>query len=339
MNLAFLNELQKQRSYPSITLLFNTSPGAGLSSTETATALALMKDADRRLDGDVDDSTRKEMMTELALLLEGQTSQPSGHAIALCVSPDFSAAVQLGKPVEERVIIDETFATRDLVADHNRTATYRVVTVSEQRTRLFVGDRTRVVEERNDRWPLVREQEQNTATWDRLVTQQLKEEHALFPLPAIVGGVQRSVRQLVRSNVFDAIGFIPGNHDRTTWSDLHRAAWPLVSDWLRTESNRAIDRLEDARSSSLYAGGIDEVWSLANDGRVSLLVVEEGFALAARIMDDGQLDRAVNAEDPAVIDDVVDEVIEAVLLKGGQVVIVPNDHLHMHQHIAAILRY
>jgi hypothetical protein len=339
MNLAFLNELQKQRSYPSITLLFNTSPGAGLSSNETATALALMKDADRRLDGDVDDNTRKEMITALGLLLEEQTSQASGHAMALCVSPDFSAAVQLGKSVEERVIIDETFATRDLVADHNRTATYRVVTVSEQRMRMFIGDRARIVEERNERWPLTREPEQSTAAWDRLVTQGLKEEHALHPLPMIVAGVQRSVRQLVRNDVFDAIGFVPGNHDRTTSSDLHRAAWPLVSDWLRTESNRAMDRLADARSASLYASGVDEVWSFANHGRVSLLIVEEGYSLAVRITEDGRLERTDDAAAPSVVDDIVDEAIEVALLKGGQVVIVPNGQLNDHRRIAAILRY
>jgi Bacterial archaeo-eukaryotic release factor family 3 len=339
MNRAFLNELQKQRSYPSITVLFNTSPGAGLNANETATALALMKDVDRRLNGDVDESTREQMVATLGSLLEAQVLKPSANAMALCVSPEYAAAVKLATSVEERVVIDETFATRDLVADHNRTATYRVITISERLTRMFVGDRTRVVEEQNERWPLTRAEDQSSANWDRLVMQQLKDEHGQYPLPVVVAGVQRSVRQLMRNELFAAIGFIPGNHDRSTCGGLHRAAWPLVSDWLRSESARAMERLDDARSASLYAGGIDEIWTLADQGRIALLIVEEGFALAVRVNAEGQLIRVEDREAPDVIDDIVDEVIEVVLLKGGQVVIVSNDELLTHQRIAATLRY
>jgi Bacterial archaeo-eukaryotic release factor family 3 len=379
MNTALLTDLQRRRSYPSVTVLLNTSPGAGLSPEELATANTLIREADRRLNGDVDKETRTALTESLSMLLDEQAAQPSTHALVLCVSTEHSVAVRLGQQVEERVAIDETFATRDLVADLNRTAVYRVVTVSEQMTRVFLGDRIRVVEERNTVWPLHRTEEQSLAAWNRTVLQHLRNEHATFPLPTVIGGVARSVRSLVGetrsslasstsalspalsnaagsrgpvavgssfrlSDCFDAVGFFHGNHDRSNWSELHRAAWPLVSDWLRTESNRALFRLEQAKSSARFAGGIDEIWPLAKDGRVELLIVEESYSLAVRLAENEQLRRAPDPDAPDVVDDIIDEVIEEVLLQGGQVVFVADESLVAstgsgEDRIAAILRF
>ena len=339
MNRALLAELQHRHSYPSVTLLFNTAPGSGLNPTEVATATRLAKHADHRLEGDVSDDARAALMTSIHRAIRDQTTQPSAAAIALCVSPDFSAAVRLGHSVDERVVIDDTFATRDLVADLNRTATYRVVTVSDHRSRLLIGDRQRLVEERNDFWPIERRPEQNTLSWTRDLKQRLKVEQTQLALPTIVAGVDRSVRHLVVPDLFDTIGILPGNHDRTSWIALHNAAWPLVTDWLRTDTTRAFERLEHARSSCRYAGGIDEVWCLANDGRVELLIVEESYTLAVRFDTNRQLRQAHDRESPDVVDDIIDDTIEVVLNHGGQVAIVADALLSEHQRIAAILRY
>ncbi len=82
---------------------------------------------------------------------------------------DEVALVYLGREVEERVVVDETFATRDLVADLNRTARLRVVTISDRRARLLVGDRHRLVEVASDDWPLVRDDDAGPTLWVRSV--------------------------------------------------------------------------------------------------------------------------------------------------------------------------
>lgn len=339
MNRALLAELQRQKVYPSVTLLFNTAPGSGLSPTEVATATRLAKHADNRLEGDVSDELRATLMATIHQTIHDQTAQSSAAALALCVSPDFSAAVRLGRAIDERVVIDDTFATRDLVADLNRTATYRVVTVSDHRTRLLIGDRQRLIEERNDAWPLERQPEQSTPSWTRDLTQRLKVEQTQLALPTVFAGVERSVRHLVGPDLFDTIGILPGNHDRTSWIELHNAAWPLVTDWLRGDATRALKRLEHARSSCRYAGGVNEVWSLANDRRIELLIVEESYTLAVRLDNNRQLRPADDPDSPDVVDDIIDDTIEVVLNHGGQVAIVAENRLQEHNRIAAILRY
>lgn len=337
MNRALLADLQRQQVYPSITLLMNTTPGVLLSQSEIATARHLAEHVARRLDGDVCADLRATLGARLNDLIDQQITERSAHALALCVSPDYTAAVRLGRTVRERVIIDDTFATRDLVADLNRTALYRVLTISERKTRVLIGDHARLVEERTDRWPMIRAGESATS-WSRDVAQSLADEHNLNPLPTILAGVDRTLRKPVIPVLFHAIGIIPGNQDRTSWTDLHNAAWPLVSNWLRTEGTRAIGALDRARSTCRFAGGIDAIWPLANEGRVETLVVEDGYAIAARISN-GQIQQADDNEAPDVIDDIIDDTIETVLRYNGAAVIVADGELRARGRIAAILRY
>jgi hypothetical protein len=279
MNSALLAELQRQSAYPSVTVLLNTLPGSVLTTAERARAGQLIDTAAERLRGDVADGVATGIVARLRELLDEQSALAAGSALAICVSPTYAAAVKLGRSVTERVVVDETFATRDLVADLNRTAEYRLLTISERTVRSFIGDR------------------------------------------------------------FHTIGYIPGNHDRTGWAALHNAAWPVVCDWLRGDVADTLERLDASRSSRHDAGGVQEIWSLANDGRVDTLIVEDGHALAARVTHDGQLHPTGDAAAPDVVDDIVDETIEVVLRHGGRVVVTEPGELAAHHHIAAVLRY
>jgi Bacterial archaeo-eukaryotic release factor family 3 len=338
VNHALLQQLQGLRAYPSVTILANSTPKSVLNDAERKTLEAFISATTRRLMGDVPLFVRRNVIERLEQLLEDCSADPCGHAIALCVSPEFSAVIRLGRVVEERVIIDDTFATRDLVADLNRTAQFRVVTISDRKSRLLIGDRQRLVEERGEGWPLERTDDQNSAAWTRAMMQALHAEHQAFPLPTVVAGVERSVRRTLAVSDLAAIGLVAGNHDRTSWTELHSAAWPLVTDWLRADGQRALEQLDSARSSRLYAGGLHELWPLAREGRIELVVVEETYAVAARINGD-DVEPTDDREAPDVIDDVVDELLEAVLRHGGKAVIVNDGDLASHQRVAAVLRY
>ena len=338
MNRLLLQELQRQRAYPSVTLLQSTVPGSRMDDDDLAGLTHLADLADRRLDGDVPDEIRVPIVSTIMDLLGEAAQLPSTKGISICVSPHFSAVVRLGRDVRSRCIIDDTFATRDMVADLNRTAEFRVVTVSDRKARLLVGDRSRLVEDLTEAWPLLRDEEQSLGQWSREVSHALGREQQALSLPTVIAGVDRSVREILKLDRPITIGLISGNHDRTGWVDLHTAAWPLVTDWLRSDRQRARERLDHAHGARRYAGGIEEVWDLANDGRVELLVVEESYDFPARVSG-GRLQAAKDRWAPDVVDDAVDELIEIVLQKGGSTVIVPDGDLIELDRVAAVLRY
>jgi hypothetical protein len=344
MNRALLAELQRLTCYPSVTILQNTtlsqtSPEPRSLHPDDVTVLIHLADlVDRRLEHDVPDEQRREIITTIMEIIATCANEPPTTALAICVSPQHRAVVRLGNEVRSRVIIDDTFATRDMVADLNRTAAFRVVTVSEGKARLLLGDRTRLVEERGRTWPLHRDDDQSLAQWSRAVSHAVQSAWREFPLPTVVAGSDRSMRELLKLNALEPIGTVSGNHDRTGWADLHRLTWPLVLEWLRGDAERARRSLDAARNANRYAGGLDEVWELAQDGRVELLVVEEDYVVAARISD-GRLERAKDSWAPDVVDDAVDELIEIVNKAGGEAVIVPAGDLSHLDRVGAVLRY
>lgn len=339
MNRLLLEDLQRRRAFPSVTVLVNTRPGAAVDPADLSRLDRLVAQAAQRVAAEAPGADGDLVVERLEHLVRTDLEGPPAAAFALCASPEVAVVVRLGQPVRERVVVDDTFATRDLVADLARTATYRVAAVSEHKVRLFLGDRARLVETLDDRWPLLRDDDQTPASWGREVFEALRAEHAEFPLPAVVAGVDRTVRRLGAEGALMVVGRVPGNHDRTSAADLHVLVWPEVEAVLDAERRQAMDRLESARSSRRYAGGIDEVWSLANDGRVDLVLVEESFEVAALVGPDRQLELVDGPVGPDVVDDIVDDTIEAVLLRGGRAVLVPDDELAHHDRIAAVLRY
>ena len=138
MNRLLLDELQGLRAHPSLTLLLNTTEGRPMGPVEHVTLSRMIDEAGDRLaaDPEVDAALRTRPLDDIVTLVAECHADPATTAIALCVSPEHRSVVRLGTPVQERLVIDETFATRDLVADLNRTATYRVLTVSDRRVRL-----------------------------------------------------------------------------------------------------------------------------------------------------------------------------------------------------------
>lgn len=340
MNHALLSELQRVSAYPSVTVLVNTTAGVVPDTALRARTAQLIDVVDQRLRGDVVDEERAWLVTEIRRLVDDAATEPPATAMGLFVSPGHSVFVRLGRAVTERVVIDQSFATRDLVADLNRTAQYRLVTISDRMLRVLIGDRRRLVEVRNEAWPLLRTDELSVTGWSAAVVDGLRDLQRQHPLPTVVAGVERSVRRHHEALApFRTIGVIPGNHDRTGWAELHTASWPLVTDWLRADLDDALRRLDAARSERRYAGGIHEIWPLAADGRVDVLVVEDTFAVAARVNADNQLDPVEDATAPDVVDDIVDEAIEAVLQAGGRVVVTGDGNLAAHDRIAAVLRY
>ena len=98
-------------------------------------------------------------------------------------------------------------------------------------------------------------------------------------------------------------------------------------DWLfSARCDAALDDVGRHLAKGRVAFGIDEAWAHATIGGGDTLVVEDTYECAARIHDWG-LEHTSDRAAPDVVDDVVDELIELVLARGGRVQIVPDGRL------------
>jgi hypothetical protein len=279
--------------------------------------------------------------------------------LALFVSADAGEVVQLPFTITPRVVVDETFATRDLVHAMNRSQRYRLLSINPRETRLFEGAGRRLSEVVKGAFPLVSVEEgarRDDAWWGvnpdsvhdarrRRFASEVAE--ALYPiqeadpLPLVVLGAEpwASLFEAAARRADRVIGTIVGSFPAASPQELGQRAEPVVAEWRARERARLLAELDEAVSANRYASGVDQVWRAVRRGRGGKLLVEEGYRRAARLQQDGLvLEWADDIDAPDVVDDIIDEIIEEVLGAGGEVLFYPDGALERHQRIALIQR-
>lgn len=361
MNRHNVRLLQAVREYPSVSILLPTYRTAPENLKDPIRVKNLSKEAEDRL---LQEFTWREidpLLSRLNDLVEGIDYRYTLEGMAIYVNKDFSRAFSLPFKPMEQVVVDETFATRNLVMALNRTQRYWVLTLSDKPTRLFEGVRDSLVEITEGGFPMTNQgpgsatrlpggqginrsayRDEKNRQFYSAVDAAFKEFAIDDDLPLIVAGVDRNLAffQEVSSHTSAIIGTLRGNYDKTTVHELAPLVWPLVKANRAVQVDEILSELDAAVSAQKYASSITEVWQLAQEGRGSTLIVESGFHFPARVDESGMfLTPADDVTAPDVIDDAVDDVIVTVMTKGGKIVFVDDGVLEHYQSIAMILRY
>ncbi|WP_369131218.1 baeRF3 domain-containing protein [Modestobacter roseus] len=316
--------LQAVRAYPSVSLLATTSPAARMGSDDVRTLRRLAASATARLATE-DLPERADVVRGLERTLAEATHGPTDEAIGLFVSAATREIVRLPVPVTDRVVIDPTFATRDLVRSLHRTPRHVVLLLAEREARLLDGVGDLLTPAVGSGFPMRapdRDAGGSTESFLREVDRALGTHLRLHPAPLVLVGAERTVaqfRQLSR-NTGRLAGTVSGALTTAPLTRLTPRIRLVLERYLFSRQQDALDLLERRRSRGRVVDGIASAWLAARAERPEVLAVEEGFVFPARISEDGDLlTPADDVEHPDVIDDAVDELIETVLLRGGWV--------------------
>jgi hypothetical protein len=360
MNKLDVQLLQSIRGYPAVTITLPTHRTSPDNKQDPIRVRNLVRQAAERLLGEFSKREIEPLLARLEKLAEEVDYRYTLDGLALFVNRDFGRKFYLPFSLKERIVVDETFATRDLVFALNRTPRYWVLVLSEKPTRLFEAVRDSLTEVDGHGFPLVHS---GPGGEIRLPTAGLQkagyrdEHHRQFfrqvdanfgelarhdPLPLVVVGVDRYLAFFneVSAHKNTILTTVTGSHDKTPAHELAGLVWPLVKKNLAGQRARYLQELDAAVGARRFASGIEHIWRLAEAGRVDTLLVEEDYHFPARLDESGLiLTPAEDASAPDVIDDAVDELIETALAKGARVRFLDDGTLSQHQRIAAITRY
>jgi hypothetical protein len=352
-----VKSLQKHRDYPSISILAPTHRSVPANKQDPIKVKNLVRKAIDRVQKEMSKRDAAPLVKQLQELVKQIDFKHTLDGLALFASRDVAKVVTLPFKVKPRAIIDETFATRDLVYAYNRARPYRVLALSHA-VRLFDAWTTVLEEHHTGGFPM----EYRAGADKKLSRRQVmtrsdarEDDHRKFflevdaalgaihkadPRPIIVTGVERNLaffREVTKHA--DAIyGMLAGNHDQTSPSALGKLVWPVYEVGFTRERAEALVKLDEAVSAQKHTSGIDQVWRAAVRGQCRMLFVEKDFKYPAQLSDDGDLLLAPTGKGAANLDDAVDEIIEKVLEAGGEVFFYPEGDLDVHQRIAAVLR-
>jgi hypothetical protein len=358
MNRQDILELQRHRRHPSLSILLPTHRTSPDNKRDPILLKNLVTEATDRLVELLGKRDASAMIRELERQVAAIDLRRTLDGMAIFVSAEHAGVYLLPVPLSPRVVIDDTFATRDLVFAMNRSPRYWVLALSERPTRLFEGVRDTLVEVRGGGFPRVHENPESAEplpemterskleqAWQRQFFREVDQALAAYtkadPLPVCVVGVERWLAFFKNVTAHKDIAVtLTGNHDQTPPHELAKLVWPAMSDALTARRRHALDALEAAIGAQRVASGLGEAWRRAQEGRGDLLLVERDYHQAARFDEaTNQLHPVAEGGDAATMADAVDDLIELVLAKQGDVVFVEDAALEGHGRVALTLRY
>ncbi|MEU8586093.1 chemotaxis protein [Streptomyces sp. NPDC048664] len=356
-----LAELRRPRPYPAVSVLTPTHRREPENTQDRVRLRNALADAKKRLEADpaITRERRIDVTHQLDRALAEIDLAHAEDGLVIFAAPGEHQVWSLARSVPERVVLSDTFLTRNLVSAQVAEQPFWVLTLSAERAALWNGGADRVVEERAAGFPIVRRHENFDA----------ERQERIGDVPSTFR--DEATRRFLR-DVDIAMGDVLRHHPRALYvtgeqaalSVLHErggvtahavhiphgglaeagpdAVWRAVDPVLAAENLKAVARvgreLESARGHRAFAAGVDEVWQSASDGRIRLLAVEENYRVT---ISDDTGDHLVLAESGELDarEDIVDEIVERCLDTGADVRFVPDGALGDAQGIAGVLRY
>ena len=344
-----------QRHPLCLSLLMTTTPAECMLPGDRATLQGLTLDALRRLDEEPDLRAVAQTRAALATTIAQAQDGPTDHGLAILVSPQGAHLLHLRVAPRDRVVLDPTFATRDLVRSAAEDPAFLTLVIDGRAARLLhYGQRyTRPILGHD--FPMTRPADRHGGTGrpggdaDRVrrermraflreVDTRLAARVEDLGLPVVLIASDRTAAEYLSMAPSRRIAAVVRTGTaRTTLADLERAARAALDEHVRDRADAALDTARVRLAHGRAVAGLEAAWQVIDHADPDLLVVERSHEAAARVAG-RRLDLVEDPEELGVLDDAVDELIEAALARGADVVTVPDGALARHGHLVLALR-
>lgn len=307
------------------------------------------------------DEISRIVVNKLRTLIKHLKYESDKKSIAIYVSPIFEKVIYLDVPVQEKIVIDESFEIRDLLYSKKQLHKYLVLLLSSKESRVYLGNSesfSRIVSDIPESADaFVNDAPERVSNFSDIAERKeiLMEKflHQIdlgldsllraYDLPLFVIGTERILGHFkgLSKHAGAVIEYIPGNYEEAGVSKLKELMKSHVHDWQKKKQSELLNAIDDAADSNELVYGMSNVWAEVMSHKGRLLIVEKNYIYAA---EHGGTTEEIFPETPAqerisVIKDAVDDVIETLLIDGGDVEFVDDDVLKDYQRIVLIKYY
>ena len=291
--------------------------------------------------------------------LEGQIDHSLNlESLILFVNENKAEFLRLPIEVTDRVVIDRSFATRDLVRALHQEINYFILVLSQREVRLIEAFNDKVVKEIGSDFPFENtnlystnkdelanagRQTQLVAEFFNRVDKALNKVRKDNALPVLICTEEANYHEYLKiadesKSIFDT--YLNKNRLDEKAHAIVSEAWSIVSKKMEEQRKAKKDELSKAVGKGNFLSDLSDIWKAIGEGRVDTLFIEEElFAPAIIKNDEIHIVEDSKTNENGVIDDVYDEMIEANFSFGGDVVFLPKGHLEKFHGIAAKTRY
>ncbi|MEO6948322.1 MAG: hypothetical protein ABI123_01725 [Ginsengibacter sp.] len=352
---AILEKLKNLQSDCCVTIILKTHRTLPDNEKDPIVLKNLVKEAETRLLKYYDKSVVSKVINKINALTANINHRLNLESLVLFVNEDLAEYTRLPIDVDNRVVIDKTFATRDLMRAIKREVGYYILLLSRDEARLIEALSDKVVGEIDgfpmnhyDLNPVNRAETSIASRMGNLageffnrVDKQLNEIYKKNPLPVIIctDGSNYPDYLNVADNKAIIEGKVDGNRMLEKPHQVIEAAWPVMKEVQATKNAERLSELKAAVNNNKFLTDYNEIWEAVNNGRGKTLFVKQGFFQPA-LLDNNKI-KLVSTSDigKANVDDIIDEMIEKILQSNGDAVFINGDGLDKFQGLALTTRY
>ncbi len=318
----------------------------------------MIKEVETRLMADTGKKNASKLLERVNALANSIDHSQNLESLVLFVNEDIAEYVRLPIKVEDRVVIDETFATRDLIRVMHIETHYFIAVLSQEKVRLIEAMNGKAIREVGNPFPIENTQffaknraalaiasKQTTlmAEFFNKADKAVNEVRQNNPLPVFICGLEENQAQYMgiadkKDTIFEV--YLNRNKINDPVHSIVEDSWDVVKDYIVNKNNSRKEDLKKAVSENKFLSDTNEIWKAISEGKIRTLFIEQGLFQPA-IMNNGEIVYVSDDKrnDKGVIDDVYDEMIEANMDFGGDVVFLPKGELAKFNGFGAITRY
>ncbi|MBN2200165.1 MAG: hypothetical protein JW747_09995, partial [Candidatus Aminicenantes bacterium] len=286
--------------------------------------------------------------------------------LAVLASPGLFKVFKLQRPVPERAVVADSFHIKPLIRIFQSADRYQILGLSRQDIKLFEGNRDvldeiepalgvpRTITEalgkeltephltvasyglgagktpmRHGHGGKKDEVDKDAERFFRAVDRAVLEHHSRpSGLPLLLAALPEhaALFRKVSRNPQLADEGIDIHPDALSAEDLRRRAWQAFEPRYLARLAKLVEEFGEAKAKGLGSDDPAQAAAAAAAGRVAALLIEAGRQVPGRIDASSGRVESADPSDPE-IDDLLDDLGELVLKRGGQVVVVPKERM------------
>ncbi|MCH7336830.1 hypothetical protein [Acinetobacter sp. NIPH 2699] len=321
-----------------------------------------LKELETRLSENYDKREAEALLHQIEQKLADHNHNYNLDTLAIFASAEDTQILNFPFQVKPRVIIDQHFATRDILRELNNAVHYYLVIVSRDQGRLLEVFNDQLVREFHQddelqglNFPIENTHLYTTSSNDR--SNATKEENYI---KEFLNRVDKSVQEVYKQNSLPI--FVVGDERTVSFyqqvSDNPTAIAATVTNStnLEAEARLLIDEAQDkvdsyrttlqqasqaeisqAKSQNLLIEDLSSIYRAAKEGRIDQIFIRKGYVQPATV-DAETLNVELNL-DTTNTDDIVDDILSIVLQHGGKAHFLDAKFLDDNANLLAKARY
>lgn len=353
-----LKELKNVRAENCVTIILNTHRTLPDSEKDVIQLKNLIKEAEIKLLAVCQQKTAEKLTAKTHELAATINHRHNLESLILFVNENVSEFVRLPIAVEDRVVVGNRFAMRDLIRGLHNQTNYYVLVLNKHEARLIEASNDNVVKEHGFPFPFQNQISQTsfkaepsdagrirnlTSEFFNQVDKVVNKVHKDHPLPILISTDEQHYQDYMRIADKPTVIF-PEFLSRSRQTEADHAivsdAWEIVRPLTEKQHNDRKGDLQAAVSTNNFISDTTEVYQAIKQGRIQTLFVEENLFQPAVITNDTVVYVSEDTNNSTeTIDDIYDELIDLNMDFGGDVVFLPKESLTKFNGFAAMTRY